>query len=184
MVEGGVGPRDVDVLWRRSVECVDRLDRAGARLMRRAIELEFPSSVGLRVDPAAFGLVVDAYGYLGHQDFSVQVATAEGVAAAAALSVAATRFLSVGWDGQEYLTDEEGRAAESADTESRFYTPNFVSAVQPHPDGPWLWLDCKDGAMPLMARTMIRILLQELRRAGVAEGVIRPAPRGSGRWGA
>jgi hypothetical protein len=172
MVEAG---DDAERWWRRSAECADRADGAGAEMMRRAVAAEFPPPGGrVRVDPATFALVVDGFGYLSHQDFSVQVVAGDG--AAAALAAAAARFMAVGADGAEYRTDEERWAAEAADSEGRFYTPNFVSPVQPHPDGPWLWLDCKDATMPLMARTMLRILVQELHRAGVGDALVRPAP--------
>ena len=52
-------------------------------------------------------------------------------------------------------------------------TPAEAARVGEDVDGVWLILDCPDGIMPWMARTVIRILVEELRNAGAVSGHIR-----------
>jgi hypothetical protein len=92
----------------------------------------------------------------------------------AALEAAAPRFMRVGDDGVEYEDPEI--ALDAAD-----YTPNYISEPEAHPTGGWgIWLDCKGEPMPLMAGTLLRILVEELRRAGVTSIRIGPKARADG----
>lgn len=50
------------------------------------------------------------------------------------------------------------------------YTPNNVSDLHDDVAGVWFSMDGKDCVMPLMARTDIRIIVEELRRAGAMAG--------------
>ncbi|MEV0005147.1 hypothetical protein AB0H28_23075 [Micromonospora sp. NPDC050980] len=151
-----------DLLWRITQEHVCTIAfEPIRRWMRRAVTTEW-AGCEFAVDPGVFG-VYDYHG-TGHvtaQTFTVQVCAEPAEAARAALAAAALRFPMVNEIGAETEADD-----------GELYTPNFVSAVRDDVNGPWLGMDCKDGVMPLMARTDIRILVEELRRAGATAGRI------------
>ena len=115
------------------------------------------------VDPTVFPFY-DAWDdkSIHGQGFAVQVSTTPPEAARVALEAASSRFMRVNENGEE--TDGEYGAS---------YTPNFVHDVRDHADGVWLVMECKNNVMPLMARTDIRILVEELRSAGADSGRIR-----------
>lgn len=46
-----------------------------------------------------------------------------------------------------------------------WYTPNGVFVDETVP--PLIWLDCKDGVFPLMARAVLETVIEELRAAGI-----------------
>jgi hypothetical protein len=140
--------------------------------MHRAVRFEYPDDPdGLTVDPRTFALRFDDTGVRIGQDFSVQVSSADPAAARAALAAAAARFAVVAADGREFADGDELVAEDP-----HLYTPNSVSDPEDHADGPWIYCDCKDGTMPLMARTMLRIVVEELRAAGVTNAQLRPGP--------
>jgi hypothetical protein len=57
------------------------------------------------------------------------------------------------------------------------YSPNFVSDPEAHPSGGWqIWMDCKSEAYPLMVGSQLRILVDELRGAGVTSIRVGPVP--------
>ncbi|MCZ7438770.1 hypothetical protein O7598_20325 [Micromonospora sp. WMMC241] len=151
-----------DLLWQITREHVDTLALEPIRTwMRRAITAEW-AGCEFTVDPGVFGV----YDYHGTGDvtgqaFEVQVSAEPAEAARTALEAAALRFP---------LVNEIGVECEEYDDE--LYTPNYVSDVRDDVAGPWLGMDCKDGVMPLMARTDIRIVVEELRRAGATSGRI------------
>lgn len=137
--------------------------------MRRAIRAEYPPHAdGIQVDPATFGIRLDDDGVLLGQDFSAQVVSPAPAKTVTALAAASRRFMYVTGDGREIPADDP------IGGDWRNYTPNYVSDPQDHPDGPAIECDCNDGVMPLMARTMIRILVEELHTAGVDRAQIRP----------
>ncbi|MDG4801975.1 hypothetical protein [Micromonospora sp. WMMD980] len=149
-----------DLLWRITQEHVDTLALEPIRgWMRRAITTEW---VGCEftVDPGVFG-VYDYHGTgdVTGQSFEVQVSVEPPGAARAALEAAALRFPLVNENGDETGEYDDG-----------LYTPNYVSDVRDDEAGPRLGMDCKDGVIPLMARTDIRIVVEELRRAGATSG--------------
>ena len=84
-------------------------------------------------------------------------------AARVALEAASLRFMGVNENGEE----TDGQRSDEQ------YTPNWVSDIAEDVDGVWLSLDCKDYVMPRMARTDIRILVEELGNAGAVSGQIR-----------
>ena len=89
----------------------------------------------------------------------------------AAVDAATMRLYCVGDDGTEYA--DADTALDEAD-----YNPNFVSDPEAHPSGGWqIWMDCKGEIYPLMAGTQLRILVDELRRAGVTSIRIGADPR-------
>lgn len=147
------------------------------RWFSRAMGLTFNASGdGLRVHPALFEIRVNEWGHGIGQDFSVQICSADAELAMAALGEAAWHFSLVGEDGCRYEDDDE--VAEASIAQGRdIYTPNYVGEPERHADGPTLRIDCKDGVMPAMARTMTEILFEELRAVGLTEAELRPAPR-------
>jgi hypothetical protein len=160
-----------DMYWRITEEQNENGYATKARAwMRRAIRAEYPPQAngGIQVDPSTFGIRLDGDGFLLGQDFSAQVVSPDSQRAITALAAASRRFMYVTGDGRESTPDDP------AGGDWRNYTPNYVSDPQDHPDGPTIECDCKDGVMPLMARTMIRILVEELRTAGVDHAQIRP----------
>jgi hypothetical protein len=162
----------VDIAWRIADEYVQWGDpRQANKWIRYAIATEYRMRPGgVSVDPNLFALVIDHRGIAVGQDFSVQVC-ADTERAEAALTAAARRFALVTADGRE-LTDDSGSSVAPHD-----YRPNHVSGPEPAPGGPTMWCDCKDGMMPLMARTMTRILVEEIRATGADRAEIRPRPR-------
>lgn len=78
-------------------------------------------------------------------------------------------------DGDRGAARRFGDAVAHRRPRSTDYNPNYVSAPEEHPGGGWqLWMDCKGGIYPLMAATQLRILVEELRRAGVTDVRIGP----------
>jgi hypothetical protein len=158
---GGVG-----MAWRISVEHIDwGDDRLAAWWMHYAIAHEYrehPS--GITVDPHVFALIFDDLGVAVGQDFGVTVVAVDAGRLEAALDTAARRFELITADGRELddhetldrLLDEDG------DLDPRNYTPNAVMTTSTT-----IFCDCKDGTMPLMARTMIRVLVEGLATAGL-----------------
>jgi hypothetical protein len=171
----------VEMAWRVTVEQAEHGTAPGAAWwLRRAWEVQYPAGSGpVGVDARCMPIRFDERGVHLGQDFGVQVVSPEYDRAAAALAEAANRFSMVTADGREFTSEDELHQALSGEGsyDWRTYTPNYVSDVERHPDGPWIWVDCKDGVMPLMARTMVRILVEELGTAGVGAGRIGPAPR-------
>jgi hypothetical protein len=103
------------------------------------------------------------------QEFGAHVRGEPDEAVRSALVAAAGRLMCVGDDGVEYLDMD-------AEADDAGYSPNYVSDPARHPDGGWqFWMDCKGEVYPLMAATQLRILVDELRGAGVIG--IRIGPR-------
>lgn len=162
----------VEMAWRIADEYVQWGDpRQASKWIRYAVATEYRMRPGgISVDPGIFGLVIDHRGIAVGQDFGVQVC-ADPERAGAALTAAARRFALVTADGRE-LADDSDRSVAPQD-----YRPNHVSGPEQSPGGPTMWCDCKDGIYPLMARTMARILVEEIRATGVDSAEIRPRPK-------
>jgi hypothetical protein len=94
-------------------------------------------------------------------------------AAARALKRAGSRFSGVTEHGQE-PTQAEWAAIEAAGGDWP-YTPNYVSAVEMAPRGPWCYVDCKGFIPAPMRERMIAVLVEELERAGVSARVEVPS---------
>ena len=165
----------VDMMWRVSAEHNEwGDDRLAAWWMRHAIAHEYwkhPS--GITVDPNVFALIFDDLGTTVGQDFGVRVVAADGGLLEAALDAAARRFALVTADGREIEDHEtlERLLDDGGDLDPRDYTPNHVMATNAT-----IYCDCKDDTMPLMARTMIRILVEELDAAGIVGAELKPIP--------
>ncbi|GAA0908716.1 hypothetical protein GCM10009557_83300 [Virgisporangium ochraceum] len=161
----------VDMAWRIADEyCRWGDPRQANKWMRYAIATEYRMRPGgVAVDPGTYALVIDHRGSAVGQDFGVQVVSADDDRATAALTAAALRFATVTADGRELGAGGNGTGGRDA-------TPTSVSGPDPAPDGPTLSCDCGDLLVPLMARTMIGILAEEIRAAGLDGAEIRPRP--------
>jgi hypothetical protein len=159
----------VPMLWQIADLTKEQSAEIGARWQREAIATEWRDS-GVAVDEDTFRLYAFNGGAWTAQDFHVLVRGEPDEAVGEVLEAARVRLYCVGNDGTEY-PDED--AAIEAD-----YNPNYVSDPEAHPGGGWrIWMDCKSEAYPLMAATQLRILVEELRRAGVTAIRIGPDER-------
>jgi hypothetical protein len=165
----------VDMPWRIVVEQAEKGRWVRARWwMRAALATEYRAGSGpISVEQRTMEIRVDKRGVVLGQDFRLQVVSPTPGVAAVALAAAAERFYLVTADGREFRTGGEMHAVLAEEGAGDPDTVNYVSEVQRHADGPWLWMDFKDGVSPQMARTMIRILVEELGRAGVSEALVR-----------
>lgn len=149
------------MLWRLAdLVKDDSSGQSAARWQRQAIVAEW-GGADVMVDENAyriFSIEPDAY---RTQEFGAHVRGEPDEAVRSALVAAARRLMCVGDDGIEY-SDEESAVDDAG------YSPNYISDPQEHPGGGWeFWMDCKGEVYPLMAATQLRILVDELRRAGV-----------------
>lgn len=164
-----------DILWRIADEYGRRGDERQARpWIRRAIAAEYRDRpAGIAIDPQLFAVATDDDRH--GQAFNVQVVSADNGRAMAALSAAARRFRRVTADGRELTDDEEYELALDSDDWDD-YTPNYVSDPELTEAGPGVWCDCKGSTMPLMARAMLRIVVEEVYAAGLDVAEPRPIP--------
>ncbi len=158
------------MLWRLAdLVKGDSSGQPAARWQRQAIVAEW-GGADVVVDQNTcriFSIEPDAY---RTQEFGAHVRGEPGEAVRTALAAAAGRLMCVGDDGVEYPDAE-------AAVDDAGYSPNYISVPQEHPGGGWqFWMDCKGEVYPLMAATMLRILVDELRAAGVTG--IRIGPQG------
>jgi hypothetical protein len=149
------------MLWRLADLVKDNSSgRLAARWQRQAIVAEW-GGADVVVDEntcCIFSIKPDAY---RTQEFGAHVRGEPDEAARSALVAAARRLMCVGDDGVEYPDFE-------AAVDDAGYSPNYISDPAQHPGGGWqFWMDCKGEVYPLMAATQLRILVEELRRAGV-----------------
>lgn len=160
------------MMWRIADVAKEYSFDIAARWQRAAIAAEWHGS-SIEVDENAFYLFDFDHGGWVSQNFAVRVSGNPDTAVRDALTAARWRLSCVGNDGVEYGDAET--AVDSAD-----YNPNFVSDPEPVADGGWeTWMDCKSEAYPLMAATMLRIIADELHKAGVHSAQIR-SPRQPG----
>jgi hypothetical protein len=157
------------MLWRLADLVKDNSSgRLAASWQRQAIVAEW-GGAGAVVDENTcriFSVKPDSY---RTQEFGAHVRGEPDEAVRSALVAAARRLMCVGDDGVEY---PDGEAA----VDDAGYSPNYVSDPAQHSGGGWqFWMDCKGEVYPLMAATQLRILVEELRRAGVTG--IRIGPR-------
>jgi hypothetical protein len=111
----------------------------------------------------------------GHgYDTSVLVASADDEVAARALYQAALRFRYVDQHGREHANDDAVDAA--VDVEPDLDWPSDVAGVWMTPLGPTVVMDWQGSGWPLANATMTRILIDELRAAGIKQAVIQPLP--------
>jgi hypothetical protein len=102
-------------------------------------------------------------------DATFFVVTSQIDAAQSALQAASERLYRVGDDGVEF--PDEAAMSVAGDT---VYTPNYVGDPVVRSDGVCIYLDTKGESAPPMLTTMVRVITEELQRAGVTQATIRP----------
>ncbi len=149
-----------EMLWRAADACAaDDADLVQASFwMRRAVAAESDPD-GITVDPGTLCVVVDG-DHADHQRWEIAVASDDPARAVAALTAAEDRLMLVLEDGRE-LSEEE---ADDVLGETDLYSPNYAAVDDTVPR---VWMDCKGAIMPLLARTALRIVAEELRTAGL-----------------
>ncbi|MFJ2648101.1 hypothetical protein ACIO1C_15355 [Streptomyces sp. NPDC087420] len=152
----GSGPQ---MLWRVAEACL-YCDEA-ALWMRRAVVTESEPG-GITVGPEACG-ILGGNGDALVQNWEIVVESDEPARAVVALTAAKPRLMRVFEDGRE-LSPEE--AEELWDEAFPPYSPNYAAVEATVPR---IWMDCKDGIYPHMARTALRVVADELRKAGVRQ---------------
>lgn len=95
-----------------------------------------------------------------HQDWRIAVQCADPARAIGALHAAEPRLYRVANDGSMQPDIPCGLTGPPGP----WYTPNGVSVDE---GSPLIWLDCKGGVFPLMARTVLEIVIEELLAAGI-----------------
>ncbi|MFJ6777442.1 hypothetical protein ACIQOV_41905 [Kitasatospora sp. NPDC091257] len=151
----GAGPR---LLW-HVVEACGESDEAAFWMRRAAVSESEPG--GITVDPHTLPIERARPGAVPCQVFGVAVRCDDPARAVAALTAAEPRLMLVFEDGRE-LSPEE--AEDAWDEEMPPYSPNYAAVDA---SIPYVRMDCKGLVLPHMARTVLRIVADELRRAGV-----------------
>jgi hypothetical protein len=147
------------VLWRLADLVDDSSGRQAARWQRQAIVAEWGGEDVVVDENTCQIFTMDTVSYRT-QEFGAHVRGEPDEAVRSTLVAAAYRLMCVGGDGVEYPDVD--------DPDDAVYTPNYISDPERHPGGGWqFWMDCKGGVYPLMAATQLRILVDELRGAGV-----------------
>jgi hypothetical protein len=166
-----------DMLWQVTCFYTDETGYAAmaGQWMRRAVSAEW-DGCEVEVAPEAFGILgadPDGDG-VTVQEWSVTVSSEPRPSAAAALHACRDRIYLVRADGYELTTEEEIEESDDNDLDS----PNYIG-VDVNEDGTVvLWIDYKDTVRPLTARTHLRIIVEELRAAGVIHARIgSPEPQ-------
>jgi len=161
LAAAGSGP---EILWRVARTYMDVFDGLAASWQHRAVAAQSDPD-GIQVDPGTLPIVTE-HGYPLHQIWEIAIRCDDQISAAAALAASVNRLFRITDDGRE-LSDVEWDASESDGVD--FYSPNNVTVDQAVPRAR---LNCKDDIMPLMARAAIRIVLEELRAAGVQQATL------------
>ncbi|SDB87152.1 hypothetical protein GA0111570_105300 [Raineyella antarctica] len=130
-----------------------------------AIDSDFPADGDITCDPRTFMPLENAI------VARLAVSAADPEAARLALDAAASRFYLVDVEGREYTSDELDEAA----AEDEVYTVSYVSDAEII-DGTAVItnIDTDGEHHPWMFRTFLRIVAEELRRAGAVPARISP----------
>jgi hypothetical protein len=167
---------DRTTVWQAAEAYARVADGGAARWMAEgAASLSDPD--GIVVDPLTLPIHIEEYDedrwIAADQDWRIAVHCDDPARAITALNAAAPRLYRVADDGSVQtdlpaaLTGPPGPS----------YTPNFVAVDE---DIPLIWLDCKGVVFPLMARTVLEIVIEELRAAGITRAELTtPTTRGS-----
>ncbi|MGW4896541.1 hypothetical protein ACWEQL_30445 [Kitasatospora sp. NPDC004240] len=160
---------DPVMLWRIADACQEVPTQA-AYWMSRAVLAESEPG-GITTDRDLLRIIGGENGGALTQDFSIAVRSDDHDLALAALTAAAeNRLWAVLEDGRELPPEE----AEEIIDDTDLYSPNYVGI---HPEVPEVWLDCKGMIFPHMARTVLRIVADELRKAGITRAhLFTPEP--------
>lgn len=179
-IGGAVNPEDSAMDSRREyARAVENDDANQARAWgARALAEAFPddSAEGLRVDPHIFApYPKNETAVLGF-DTSILVRTSQRDQARAALERCTGRLNLVSYTGGEYASAEEFEASLG---EGQFLgtdddIPSWVSEPEVHDDGVAIVFDSAWMRLPMMV-TMIKIVREELRAAGVSDALITSA---------
>ncbi|MFC8454107.1 hypothetical protein [Kitasatospora sp. NPDC057223] len=148
------------MLWRVTEAWLDRGQTSA--WMRRAVVAESEPG-GITIDPTALEITGGNDSDVQVQNWEIAVESDDPERAVVALTAAEPRLMCVFEDGRE-LSPED--AEELMDEAMPPYNPNYaaVDATVPR-----IWMDCKGGLYPHMARTMLRIVADELRKAGIRQ---------------
>ncbi|MFD5787321.1 hypothetical protein ACFWH1_12000 [Streptomyces sp. NPDC127037] len=160
---------DSEMLWRIADAC-RWVPSLAAHGMSRAVVSESEAG-GIEVDPGTLCVFGGENGDVLGQAFRLAVQSENHDKAVEALTAAAeNRLRAVMEDGQE-IPDEDLVA------DSDLYSPNYVGL---DPSVPLVWMDCKGLVMPYMARTVLRIVRQELQNVGLYRArLFTPQPNAS-----
>ncbi|MFE4634453.1 hypothetical protein ACFRJ1_13915 [Streptomyces sp. NPDC056773] len=154
------------MLWRVADVCRD--SEQSAFWMRRAVVTESEPG-GITVDPGTLRVMED-WAVFG-QRWEIAVESDDPARAVVALTAAQHRLSCVFEDGREVPSEE----LEDVVCDTDLYNPNYVAVDETVPR---VWMDCKDGTYPHMARTALRIVADELRRAGLHRAHLFTRPQG------
>jgi hypothetical protein len=181
---GAVDDPGADDAWARAKAVIDeyyqvmpyddqipaRHERA-AEVWADALATVCPPAGSVSCAPDTFAPVVWTDGMVHVLDTSLEVVSGDTAKVRAALASTTERY---------FLIDTEGREWTSADLENgltageEIFTPPYVSDLVETNGAVGLWLDVEGNPFPDMARAQIRVLLEELKRAGTTEARIRP----------
>ncbi|WP_329180355.1 hypothetical protein [Streptomyces sp. NBC_01477] len=157
--------RDGDraTVWHAAEAYAQEADGGAARWMAEgAASLSDPD--GIVVDHLTLPIFIMEYDddrwTTERQDWRIAVHCDDPARAIVALNAARPRLLLVADDGS---VQPDG-AAGLTGPPGPWYTPNYVAVAE---GTPLIWLDCKDGVFPLMARTVLEIVIEELRAVGI-----------------
>ena len=152
---------DPSMLWRIADVC-QWIPTHAAYWMSRAVLTESRPG-GITTDHNLLRIVGGENGGALSQAFSVAVASDNHDLALAALTAAAeNRLWAILEDGRELPPEEAEEIIDGTD----LYSPNYVGI---DPAVPRVWLDCKGMMFPRMARTVLLIVADELRKAGIQQ---------------
>ncbi|MFJ8628508.1 hypothetical protein ACIRD3_37495 [Kitasatospora sp. NPDC093550] len=160
LFEQAVGGSGSQMLWRVVEACGATAE--AAFWMCRAVASESDPE-GISVDPGVLCIESNGPGSAFHQDFTIAVESEDPASAVAALTAAEPRLMCVFEDGRE-LSPEE--AEDVWDDDRPPYSPSYAAVDT---EVPCVRLDCKGGVYPQMARTALRVVADELRKAGVQQ---------------
>ncbi|WP_143094853.1 hypothetical protein [Streptacidiphilus jiangxiensis] len=149
-----LGARDVP--WRITQAYLEAHDARAAGWMRRAASsLSRPG--GITVTPGTLPILTitsEDYEVLASQVWCVAVTGCDPVAGAAALRAA---------DPSVRQATEDGRIPSDEEIHTAPYYANYLWVDEANLT---LTLDAKDGIMPMLARVVLTVLVEELERAG------------------
>ncbi|WP_037909297.1 hypothetical protein [Actinacidiphila yeochonensis] len=156
---------DRTTVWYAAEAYAQKADGRAARWMAEgAASLSDPD--GIVVDHLTLPILVMEYDVdrwtTCDQDWRIAVHCDDPARATVALNAAEPRLYLVANDGS---VQPDGIAGLTGPP-GPWYTPNHVAVDE---DAPLIRLDCKSGVFPLMARTVLEIVIEELRAAGVTQ---------------
>ncbi|WP_328913407.1 MULTISPECIES: hypothetical protein [unclassified Streptomyces] len=154
---------DRATVWHAAEAYAQEADGGAARWMAEgAASLSDPD--GIVVDHLTLPILIMEYDVdrwiADHQDWRIAVHCDDPARAIVALNAAKPRLYLVANDGSVQPDITVGLTGPPGP----WYTPNYVAVDE---DAPLIWLDCKGDVFPLMARTVLEIVIEELRAVGI-----------------